>query len=224
MDVTTVVLFPVRAAFVTADSALMVAEGSLAMTRSVISAQAALLKVNTDTSVGAQIGFAGRMSTLMAEDRALGQSLRPGGPLDRFLQRGGVADRLTARDGPLDRLLAPDGPIERLFEPGGIVDRSLEPGGFVDRLVAPNGTLERLTARGGIIETLVAEQGAIERVVGVADQVVSLTNVMASLAPNLDRFNRSVDALQEQTARLTELAARFPPGRWLRRSPSEPQV
>ncbi|OOL32000.1 ABC transporter, partial [Rhodococcus rhodochrous] len=89
MSLASALAFPVRLGFAAADSALGVAEGAIATVRLAVSPQtyAGLSAVGVANPRG-PLGLLQQVSVLAADDRPLGQALRPDGPLDRLLAPG----------------------------------------------------------------------------------------------------------------------------------------
>jgi hypothetical protein len=164
MNLGSVLSAPLRVGLAAADSALLVAETVIGTIRIAVqpTTYSALGAVGlTDTRDS--LGLLQQVSRLTADDRGLGQALRPGGPLDRLLATGGPVDRLTAPGGPLERLLEPGGALDRLTVPDGPLDRILADDGALDRLLSEGGLLDRITAQDGPLERLLAQDGAVER-------------------------------------------------------------
>ena len=134
MSLGSALALPLRVGLSVADTALGITEVVVGTVRIAVSPQtySALGAVGLPAARSSR-GLLQQISTLTSEDRALGQAMRPGGPLDRLLEPGGPVDRLTAPGGLLDRLLVPGGALDRLTAPGGPLDRVLADDGALDR-------------------------------------------------------------------------------------------
>ena len=172
----------------------------------------------------------GVVDRLTAKDGLLEKLTAPGGIFDQITDENGILVRLTAKDGPLDRLTREggvvdqftenEGILERLTSEGGIVDQLTAPGGVLEKATEPGGVLDRLAADGGLLDQLVGENGAVERAItpgGTLDRITELTEVIATLAPNLiamqdtvHELAETVDLLNQTVAPLGGLADRLP--------------
>lgn len=176
MNLASVIAMPLRVGLAAADTALGVAEAVIGTVRvatapATYSTLGAVGLPDTRTS----LGLLQQVSRLTAEDRGLGQALRPDGPLDRLLAAGGPVDRLTEPGGLLERLLEPGGALDRITAPGGPLDRVLADDGALDRLLSEGGLLDRITAPDGPLERLLAQDGAVERITapgGIVDTAI----------------------------------------------------
>lgn len=233
MGISNIANKPLKAAVAVADSAMMIAEGSIKLARDALTSSVGV--VTGAVPGGGQIELTARLASLLQEDRAIGRVIRQGGPMDQLMRRGGAIDAATSPGGALERLTEVGGPLDRLFEPGGVVEQSLEPGGLVDRLTARDGFLVRLTAPGGIAEKLLEENGILERLVaeesaldklltpgGPVDQLVTLSATLSRLLPAIEQLGVTVEGLQDASKGLinasgaiTDVASRLPGARLL---------
>lgn len=188
MNWVSAITLPARAGIAIAETAIEVSGAILSTTRFALeSGAAAPANIATLTNPkGGTMQLLAQLGQLTSDDRALGNALREGGPLDRLLAPGGVVDRLTSEEGtlerllsaggPVDRITAPNGPLERLLAEDGPLERLLAEGGLLDRITGVDGPLERLTAKDGPLELLTREDGIIERAIqegGLLEQLLS---------------------------------------------------
>ncbi len=188
MNWVSAITLPARAFMAIAETALEVSATIISTSRFALETGASVpANLATFTNPkGGTMQLLSQLGELTSDDRALGNALRAGGPLDRLLATGGVVDRLTSEEGTLDRLLAEGGPVDRVTAKGGPLERLLVEdgplerllmeGGLLDRITAPNGPLERLTATDGPLELLTREGGIIERAIqegGLLEQLLS---------------------------------------------------
>jgi hypothetical protein len=169
--------------------------------------------IDQDRPVGQALASGGTMDRMLAADGPLYRMVEEGGTVDRILSEGGAIDRLLAKGGPLDQLVVEDGPLDRLLRSDGALDRITRSEGVLDRVLEEGGLLDRLLSQDGFVEKLVAEGGTLDQLVELGRTLERIRPRIAELLEVIPELHDSVDTLNRSVGPLGELANRLPGGR-----------